>query len=652
MASLNEKIPFDTAEFLKNDVNERIAGLSAIQRLVKALSLLNGNNDSNRILLELYNENVKDYADYMSESVTGERKAEIETKFEQNEELWNLVAIDNADKIDDTKKINAFKGYFMQNCWQIFMRKQLGDDLAIKYLTIVLNDKNLRRKFKNMEPQQTLQKIMNGEITAREINVLQTALTLIDKRIEVDKKVSVMLDDTKNTIKQDNFAAEPLYYDSFPEMKNIAVCFRDDFAYGAKKDFLPIMGTFFDCGHYLAQNQIKKTQMSSDTAKTMSKSDYKKMQNMLCKIFPEHDDICDRLFLNDKKTNEKVVETPQMLGFMKKSEELYYKFLTAIIVEKNRQEPTYREYGTFLQNIKLYIDDLKNSLNRPAITLHLRDESNAHSARDIISDAADNQVIAIHHNEPPIAATLDLYLRQHPELHKPQELSLFKEAYLQKHPEITEQIAIYQKKHQEQNLPKATVLDRLLFQKLKVGFGMAVFEESEDNEIYRRLIACGSLKETEAIKLKIEKKEIAELYRQCFPQTSLKTKELKLEILKLVNNIPNFVMPISRAAHQKLEANGMLIIGQKRNTICFAADYTEQEFNQAIAIAKRYFPELSDKMQQYARPQKNQYKVAVTAGLNFPDDIMQKYRPKSIANDKHSETALKNIVQNAWVRRY
>lgn len=232
--------------------------MSAIQRLVKALSLLNGNNDSNRILLELYNENVKDYADYMSESVTGERKAEIETKFEQNEELWNLVAIDNADKIDDTKKINAFKGYFMQNCWQIFMRKQLGDDLAIKYLTIVLNDKNLRRNFKNMEPQQTLQKIMNGEITAREINVLQTALTLIDKRIEVDKKVSVMLDDNKNTIKQDNFAAEPLYYDSFPEMKNIAVCFRDDFAYGAKKDFLPIMGTFFDCGHYLAQNQIKK----------------------------------------------------------------------------------------------------------------------------------------------------------------------------------------------------------------------------------------------------------------------------------------------------------------------------------------------------------------------------------------------------------
>ena len=174
---------------------------------------------------------------------------------------------------------------------------------------------------------------------------------------------------------------------------------------------------------------------------------------------------------------------------------------------------------------------------------------------------------------------------------------------------------------------------------------MALFPE--EDKMYNR-VKWGKVDRTA---VKVEKNKIFRIYHEYFNHEYKTLQICRSEVLSMLNNIGNHVLPITQEAHIKLESNGNLNVGAQKDNIIFAANYTQQEFNIAVKIIAGINSDTAANMQKYAKPNpSNNGRPSVISALKLPDNsVMSRCRP--VANKTNENIISAYTLINSALNR-
>lgn len=571
---------------IPSDLATRLQQFLQIQKLIEAMSVV-GNTPQNTHDLQAFGNEISElYTGYMDNKLSAEQ-AETADKIFADEKLMDL-----ADKIsestDSAEKLEIVRSYTAQKITDIALQQagyvkisegngvNTGLNLAGTLFVI------LDRESKKINSEDFARRIIDGNLSAEEIplavNALQAAKQRVMTQLRTDWQTYKDSHTANANIEEQRQVFEDLlsdkkefHYKTYPELHNVLLCIRDDFDakdIGSKPMFLKMIGNMLDCG----QNQVNNKSTSAARKTTA----YNNFIKLIKQQYPDNsDEVINTLLDVGAKTDAKEVEKLRREAFEKKSKELYCKFVSAVLVKyaENNKEINYQNYVD--TSIAGYIDDLKKGRNNIAQNLHLADEKNSNSLKDLIDDTAEHQIISVHH-KVPVAAAVPLYVETHPELHKDtQKVREFINEVRKRCPSAAE---------------NRTDNDLLI-----IGFGLTVFpEESKKDKSDEICKIADDKKRAKAIQTLKHKNIIYNLYQEYFPVDN--TRAIREEILRIVNDPSNHMLPIGNDVHQNSEPNGnMAMIKQNEQIVSVVENVskvtgikTTEKVNDMAVLAAQY----------------------------------------------------------------
>lgn len=571
---------------IPSDLATRLQQFLQIQKLIEAMSVV-GNTPQNTHDLQAFGNEISElYTGYMDNKLSAEQ-AETADKIFADEKLMDL-----ADKIsestDSAEKLEIVRSYTAQKITDIALQQagyvkisegngvNTGLNLAGTLFVI------LDRESKKINSEDFARRIIDGNLSAEEIplavNALQAAKQRVMTQLRTDWQTYKDSHTANANIEEQRQVFEDLlsdkkefHYKTYPELHNVLLCIRDDFDakdIGSKPMFLKMIGNMLDCG----QNQVNNKSTSAARKTTA----YNNFIELIKQQYPDNsDEVINTLLDVGAKTDAKEVEKLRREAFEKKSKELYCKFVSAVLVKyaENNKEINYQNYVD--TSIAGYIDDLKKGRNNIAQNLHLADEKNSNSLKDLIDDTAEHQIISVHH-KVPVAAAVPLYVETHPELHKDtQKVREFINEVRKRCPSAAE---------------NRTDNDLLI-----IGFGLTVFpEESKKDKSDEICKIADDKKRAKAIQTLKHKNIIYNLYQEYFPVDN--TRAIREEILRIVNDPSNHMLPIGNDVHQNSEPNGnMAMIKQNEQIVSVVENVskvtgikTTEKVNDMAVLAAQY----------------------------------------------------------------
>ena len=610
------KIPYtsEIGKQISTDLATRLQQFLQIEKLIEAMSVVNNTPQNTKEIKAFGDEVSALYTDYMNNKLSDDQVKKANTVFADEELMETADKI--AESTDSAEKINLARLYTAKKMTDIALREggytKIGDGKDINTalnLTGVLF-MILEKESKKINSEEFADRIVKGEFHSDElplaVNTLQAARQKVMERLRTDwqtyKDTRAQNPNIDNEVFENLLSdKKEFHYKTYPELHNVLLCVRDDFNAkdtGSKPMFLKMVGNMLDCG----QNQVNN-QLSSAARRATA---YSNFIGLIKQQYPENsDEVINTLLDINAENASKDVEKLRHEAFEKKSKELYCKFVSAVLVKKfeaNEKEHRYNfDYQKYVEsNIADYIAGMKNGENNIAANLHLVEESNAKSLKELIDDTAEHQVISVHH-KVPVAAAVPLYVETHPELFKDKQ-------------KISEFIGELKK------ICPSAVENRTEKDLMIIGLGLAVFqEESRKDKPSEIMNISDEKKRAKAIQTLTHKNKIHEIYQKYFPLSGAETAKIREEILRIVNDPSNHMLPIGNDVHQKSEPNGnMAMIKQNdqivsiienisnltgikttekvSDTAIFAAQYDKSKFNEVV---KKLKTPLREALEQY-----------------------------------------------------